>query len=130
MHIFHPVFSCGRDNNIVDNAGVGGILATVDSKTGKIITNGFDEDNNEYITHPNSSIKFMDFQLPAWHDAIKLASEAALSFTDNRYLAWDFTYTDNGCLIIEVNADGLLLDQYSRKIGLLEEMNKLIVKMQ
>lgn len=125
VHIFHPVFRIGINNSIVDNGGSGGILANVDTDTGIVYTAGFDESGNRYVTHPNSGVSIVGFQIPRWSEAKSLAVELA-QITDNRYAGWDLALTDNGWVMVEGNDCGEFIMQIADKVGRKKELDALI----
>lgn len=55
--IHYPFIKIGQKGSFVDNGGAGGIIALIDSNTGKIITLGKDEKNNSYLEHPDTKIR-------------------------------------------------------------------------
>ena len=97
-------------------------------ETGKLITDGKDENNIVYKYHPDTNIKIKGFQIPEWNKAIKLAKEAALAFDKTRYIGWDIAITNkNEVLIVEGNGKTQFLgQQMTDEIGKKKELEKLI----
>ena len=123
----YPCIRFGRKGSIVDNAGQKGVFASVDIKTGKIITNGFDELGHEYDAHPDSLVRFMGFQIPKWYELLEEARKAHLSLPkDHTYVAFDFALSDKGWVIVEGNWGDFVLQQTSLKRGLKEEFMNLL----
>lgn len=116
-----PFFRTGRRGSIVDNGGAGGVFAAIDAETGLIISDGFDENNNSYECHPDSSVKFKGFQIPKWDELINLASQAHRKVPENRYVAWDLALTPKGWVLVEANGMGQFLWQYATKTGLKDQ---------
>lgn len=95
----------GRAGMEMDNGFMGGIICSIDKKTG-IITNTADENNNRYLIHPDSGSQLVGFMIPKWSEAIDMAKELATVVPTNRYMAWDLALTDNGWVMIEGNCKG------------------------
>ena len=103
VNILAAVFRTGVKNNY-DNWSAGGIIAGINTKTGKIDTDGADKKGNIYKTHPISNIKFKGFQIPNWDKVIKTINEVAKKIEDVVYVGWDIAITnDNKIELIEGN---------------------------
>ena len=97
----------GCGNSIVDNAGSGGMLTTVDNKTGTVITDACNENAVTFITHPDTGFKFKGFKIPRYNELIKLAKEVALQLPEVPLIGWDFALSENkGWQLIEGNEGG------------------------
>jgi hypothetical protein len=99
-------FRVGQAGSFVDNAGSGGILAGVDPKTGVVFTTGRDEYCHEYVTHPQSGLRFEGFRLPDWEELVASVKEMHELFPNMGYISWDMAHTDRGWVIIEANGSG------------------------
>ena len=99
-------FRIGQGGSFVDNAGSGGILAGIDPKTGIVFTSGRDEYCNEYITHPQTGLRFEGFQVPKWEELIAVVTEMHELFPNMGYISWDMALTDKGWVLIEANGSG------------------------
>lgn len=116
----------GQGNSFVDNAGAGGIVCGLDSHTGTVITSGFDEFLNEYSEHPETHVRFLDFQLPEWNEMIELTKKMAKESPSVRYIGWDMAHTDNGWVIIEGNGSGqMIIPQIVFQRGFKQEVQNL-----
>ena len=119
-------FRAGQGGSFVDNAGSGGILASVDPNTGVLYTNGWDEFCNEYIVHPQSGVTIKGFQLPDWDLLRKTVMEMAALRPSLGYISWDMAHTNQGWVLIEANSAGQFVTQISDQRGikrdLLEQM--------
>lgn len=93
----------GRNNSFVDNGGAGGILVGIDVNTGKINSNGIDEDGNIYVCHPDTGIVFNGYQLPKWKNMLSMCIEAAQIVPQIRLTGWDTAYSSDGWIVIEGN---------------------------
>ena len=115
----YPCIRFGRQGSIVDNAGQGGVFASIDIETGTIITNGFDELGHEYDCHPDSNIRFRSFKIPRWNELLEEAKQAHLSLPEKQtYVAFDFALSTKGWVIVEANWGDFVLQQTSLKRGL------------
>lgn len=123
FHVITPFFRTGRKGSIVDNAGSGGIISNVDSNTGLIYTDGFDENGKSYKCHPDSGLNFKGWQIPLWKELIETVKSVHMAMSDHIYVGWDFALTDNGWVLIEGNW-GQFLNQYVDKVGRKEEFLK------
>lgn len=95
----------GRNGSFIDNGGAGGILAGIDTETGILKTNGVDEYGLRYEFHPDSKVKFKDYQLPKWKEMIDMCKKMALKTKDVNFIGWDLSYTKDGnWIVIEGNA--------------------------
>lgn len=125
FHVIGPFLRTGRKGSIVDNGGGGGIFSAIDEKEGVIISNGCDEKGNHYENHPDSQKKFVDFQIPEWHELLQIAEKAHSKMKGHKYIAWDFAYTPNGWVLIEGNW-GQFLSQFATGKGLRKRFEKLM----
>lgn len=94
----------GQGGAVVDNAGAGGIIASVDLKTGVINTDGYSEDHeNAMVVHPDTQYPFKGSQIPAWDELLEMVNEMAEISKVRWYVGWDFAYSDRGWMVIEGN---------------------------
>lgn len=107
----------GRAGQVVDNAGHGGVAASMDIETGTIITDGIDKMLNHYIEHPNSKVKYKGFQISRWDELLKTAEAAHRMVPQHIYIGWDFALTDDGWVVIEGNWGELIAQQSSMGVG-------------
>ena len=115
----------GQGDSIVDNAGSGGILASVDVETGIVKTAGYTENGKRYLKHPETGAQIIGFNVPRWEELCGTAKEAALVMKDQPYIGWDFALTKDGWVIIEGNCRGQFVQQICDREGareLFEEM--------
>lgn len=127
LNIFHPVIRFGQGGGVVDNAGSGGIVASVDLATGIVKTIGRDKIGNEYVLHPDSKEVIVGLNIPMWEEAIKFVNELSLVVPDNRYTGWDITLTNKGWAMIEGNARGeLFLQQFTDRVGRKEALDRVV----
>ena len=96
----------GRYGSFVDNGGSGGLLIGVDSRTGIVNTDGYDEFGESYDKHPDSHVRFKGYMLPMWDELRKICIHGAELNPAMGYLSWDMAHTDEGWKVIEVNEVG------------------------
>lgn len=102
-HHIYAGFRMGR-GKIVDNFHAGGIIATIDVKTGITCTDAVDLDGKHYSFHPISELPISDFQIPHWDRVLKVTEEAALRLEGVELVGWDIAVTETGICLIEGNS--------------------------
>ena len=123
----YPCIRFGREGSIVDNAGQGGVFASVDINDGTIVTNGFDELGNEYTNHPDSGAVFKGFVIPQWQELLNEAKLAHLALPENQtYVAFDFALSKKGWVIVEGNWGDFVLQQVALRKGFKHEFLQLL----
>lgn len=103
--IFHPNLRIGRGDSVVDNAGAGGILAPVDSETGRVIAAG-DKNGFFYKTHPETGVQLEGFEVPCWQEAVEFVGKLAQVVPSNRCTGWDIALSKTGWVLVEANSRG------------------------
>ena len=99
----------GRAGSFVDNGGAGGILVGIDSKTGCLNTDGFDEFITRYEKHPDSGITFRGYQLPEFENVVELSRKLSAMTPTVKFVGWDFAHTNQGWVVIEGNGMSQLI---------------------
>lgn len=99
------VFRMGRGTACIDNYSAGGIAATIDAETGRIIAPAEDIYANRYEEHPYSHIKLTGYQIPLWDKVKELVYTCAKDYPLN-YVGWDIAVRENDCVIVEANPIG------------------------
>lgn len=97
--------------NPIDNFSLGAngnLLAHVDLATGSIsrVIGGFWPDTQVFEVHPMTGVAFAGFQLPGWAQVLDTCRNAGAQFPLMRIHHWDFAFTDQGPLILELNDIG------------------------
>lgn len=102
----------GGANSVVDNLAGGGLVAAVDLKTGKLITDAVDEEGNVYSRHPATGMIIKGFDIPFFAETLKLVLDAYEKKRFEGYLGWDIAITEDGPEVVEVNTvPGVILFQ-------------------
>lgn len=97
-------FRMGR-GKIVDNFHAGGIIATVDVKTGVTCMDAIDLAGNHYPQHPVSKLETRGFQIPHWDKVLAVTEKAALRLEGAGLVGWDIAVTEKGVCLIEGNSE-------------------------
>ena len=96
----------GQAGSVVDNAGAGGIVASVDMQTGVVETVGRMENGSSCIFHPDSGCQILGMRLPRWDELRALGLTLAERIPEQKYISWDFALTDDGWVVVEGNCAG------------------------
>lgn len=95
----------------VDNAGSGGIFASIDINSGKLDSVAFDKTGKKLEKHPITNQTIEGFQIPFWSQVIDLCKKASLKVPDVRTVGWDVAISEKGRpILIEGN------DRWSRAV--------------
>lgn len=124
--VFGTFMRMGREGSVVDNAGAGGIFVRIDEETGIIISDGYTEHGEVYVEHPDSHVKFKDFQIPRWEELRELAVQCHKEIPWHKYVGWDFALTNSGWVMLEGNWGQFLCQQVSEQKPLKKQFTSLI----
>lgn len=120
----------GGGKAVVDNFHQGGMVAGVGLEDGIIETRAVDMDMNIFETHPMTGVQIKGFKIPYFKEAIDMVVEICEKKKIDGYIGWDMAITENGPVIIEVNASPgvrlLTMPYLAEGIGKKHEMRKLI----
>ena len=123
-----PCIRFGRAGSIVDNAALGGLIVSINEKTGELFPNAYDERGNVFAIHPDSKVPFRGFRIPQWDDLVALIKKAHLALPDNQvYVAFDLALSDKGWCVVEGNWGDWFLQQLSLQRGLKNEFVSLLM---
>ncbi len=95
----------GVQGSNVDNATQGGIIVGVNLSNGTLKKYGFQrpEFGGRSDRHPNSGIKYSDFTIPYFKEAVQKAIFFHSMLKDIHSIGWDIAFTENGPIFIEGN---------------------------
>lgn len=96
----------GVGNAFTDNAGAGGIYASIDIDNGFIQSDAKNYLNHHFKIHPTTGVQIVGFRLPKWDDAKNLIRSMALHQNGTTLVAWDIAYSKDGWCMVEANDNG------------------------
>ena len=126
IHIYHPWIKAGVGGTFVASAALDGFDAEIDSKTGVVITDGYQESGNVYKVHPDSGITIKGFQIPKWDELVQFVDEIMNAIPDYGYVGWDLVLTPDGWCVMEGNYSGEFTFQLINGRGYKKEFEELI----
>lgn len=113
-HHVYAGFRMGR-GQLVDNFHAGGIIASVDPRTGITCMDAIDLEGNHYPVHPESGLSTLGFKLPNWDKVLEITEKAALKLavrtgedgkvTGAGMVGWDVAITPEGTCLVEGNSE-------------------------
>lgn len=106
VHINAITLRMGLGESVVDNAGSGGIYASVDPEYGFVQTDARDYKGQHFNIHPDTGVQIVGYKLPEWGKALSLIHKIATCQEGTVLIAWDIAYSDKGWLMVEGNAVG------------------------
>jgi hypothetical protein len=99
----------GRHGNLVDNISQGGIHASVDQETGRIVYGLAITSREESLIaeHPDTGTSFVGVEIPFWDRILDLCRKAAKGTPLQRFIGWDIAIAKEGPVLIEGNSTGV-----------------------
>lgn len=130
VHFFYPAFR-GIGELVKNDLGIDYektdiYITAIDTKSGRISSDGYDYYGNIVEKHPCTGRSFEGTQLPEWEKLLEMLKEAALELPTLRYIGWDVAYSAKGWCIIEGNSNGEFFTQMVYGHGFKKEFEKLI----
>jgi len=95
----------GLNNSNVDNLSSGGIAAGVNVATGEMYESAISFNGREYLAHPSTGKEFKGCSIPHWDTVVELSQRVQRYFFYHKMLGIDICMTEEGPLIIELNAE-------------------------
>jgi len=95
----------GLNNSNVDNLSSGGIAAGVNVATGEMYESAISFNGREYLAHPSTGKEFKGCRIPRWDTVVELSERVQRYFFYHKMLGIDICMTEEGPLIIELNAE-------------------------
>ena len=115
----------GRKGNLVDNVSQGGISASIDTETGKILYGlSVSSAGDSLLTdHPDTGVRFTGVEIPHWQMILDLCRKAAKAVPLQRFVGWDIAVGKSGPVLIEGNSSGVEVayDQFGNNGFMTEE---------
>lgn len=100
-------FRMGVGDSVVDNYSAGGLVGSVDLKTGRVVDQAENMYGEHFDRHPVSHVELKGLQLPNWEITLSSVKKWALGLEMN-YAAWDVAIRENDCVLVEVNPTGMI----------------------
>lgn len=101
---FSAFVRVGRGRKITDNLHTGGIMVRLNMESGCLDKDGFTEyEGKRYTEHPETGVKFDDYQIPFCRQAIELATRLHRYYYRAHSIGWDIAITHAGPVFIEAN---------------------------
>lgn len=123
--LFTAFIRTGRKGSFVDNGIQGGLFASIDTDTGLIFTDGYDERGNRFPSHPDSGIPYRGQPIPHWEELVSLTKKMALQLSGMTYIGWDMALTPAGWEPVEANRGEFVAQQVTQGRGLRKEFEKM-----
>jgi len=115
----------GVEKAVVDNWSAGGIAVGVDHNTGRLKKTAYDKKGNRYLSHPISGEIFENFQIPYWNEVLDIAINVQKIFLFYKLIGVDVAITEDGPILIEVNANPDIIFQEQTSGPILKDMRVL-----
>lgn len=96
----------GVGNSVMDNAGSGGIYASVDFEHGFVQTDAVNYIGEHFNIHPDTGVQIVGYRMPRWDEALALIHEMATTMKGTTLVSWDIAYSTKGWLMVEANDNG------------------------
>jgi hypothetical protein len=97
----------GTHGRSQDNWAAGGIIVRIDLATGRLHDEGLFKPGygGRVREHPQTHVSFSGFEIPYFHDAVKLATKLHEYLYGIHSIGWDIAIAETGPVIIEGNDD-------------------------
>ena len=103
--VLSAVLRTGANGSTYDNWSAGGIVLGINPETGRLYKDGFFNPafGRRVQRHPDTGVKFEDFEIPFFAEAVQLAKALHKFFYGVHSVGWDIAITSSGPLFIEGN---------------------------
>jgi len=107
IFVSNAQFRCGANGSTIDNWWAGGMIVGINLDNGQLSEYGFYKPGygTKAKIHPNSKIKFENYQLPYWEEVMEQVINAHQFFYGLFSIGWDVAITNEGPILIEANED-------------------------
>ena len=119
--LFTAFLLTGRAGRFVNNGAQGGLFASIDTDSGVIFTDGYDEEGMAHPTHPDSDTPYRGEPIPCWQELVDLCTRMATAVPEMTYIGWDMTLTPDGWEPVEANRGEFIAQQITQGRGLRRE---------
>ena len=126
IHITSASMRLGRANSITSNAGSGGLLASIDIKSGSIVncrtTIGM---QGKFVSeHPDTLFPILGVNIPNWSDVLSTCIKAASTVESMNSIGWDVLMDKDIPIIIEGNDQWCMISEQLFGHGYLSPQNR------
>lgn len=130
IYTFPSILRIGTGNSIVDNTSQGGLAVGIDMSTGFLKKWGFykPQFGLKVDTHPDSKVKFSDFRIPFFKEAVQQAIYFHSMLPELHSVGWDIAIDEEGPIFIEGNDNWEINGPQICNGGLKENFNNLFYK--
>lgn len=128
--VFGAFLRMGVGGSVVDNAHAGGLFATIDVASGRVVTEGINTDGGRYAIHPDTGIPIKGFQIPEWGRIQEVCLQAARKYKGVFIVGWDVVIDALGNVVFVEGNHGPDFDvmQSPFKIGIRRELQAVFHK--
>ncbi len=105
IHILPSILRIGTGDSVMDNTSRGGVAVGVNIETGYLKQYGFfkPQYGTKTDVHPDSRIKFEDFQIPYFEEVKRQAVYFHSMLPQIHSVGWDIAVGSNGPILVEGN---------------------------
>ena len=105
IHVMPSILRIGAGGSVVDNTSQGGVAVGIDLKTGYLKEYGFfkPQFGLKAVEHPDSHIRFADFQIPHFDEVKRQACYFHSMLPDIHSIGWDIAVGEDGPIFVEGN---------------------------
>lgn len=130
IHLFPSILRIGTGDSIVDNTSQGGLAVGIDLTTGRLKRYGFykPQFGLKVDSHPDSHIRFDQFVIPYFEEAIRLAVYFHSMLPELHSVGWDIAIGEKGPVFIEGNDNWEINGPQICNGGLINEFKELFYK--
>lgn len=128
--VFAAFLRMGRGGNTIDNAHAGGIFATIDVESGRVITDAFNTEGERFAAHPDTKLPIKGFLIPEWERIKHECVQAAIKYRDVFIVGWDVVLDTRGNVVFVEGNQGPDVDllQSPLKKGIKQELQAVLCK--
>lgn len=94
----------GRGGGQLDNASLKGFVCKVNPETGEFNSHGTSKLFTTIDKHPDTGFEFAGYTFPYWEEVKEFVLKCASKMENIGYVGWDVAYSEDGPMIIEMNA--------------------------
>ena len=95
----------GLEDSFIDNMCQGGVGVGINIEKGVLKKIAYDLDSRRHFIHRTSKLPFEGFEIPFWNNTLMLVKKIQRAFSYFKLLGHDIAITENGPVIIEINAE-------------------------